>query len=308
MLPFPWEDATGDERLRRAAEAFCARAAALDRSVFVFYHDDPAVRLPIPNAVLFAHALHASKRAADEIALPGWIPWPPHRVHVRPYPDRPVVGFAGKAWPYGFDHGTAAATLSARMRFLVGGLLVRSGINDRLRAPVSFYHRATAVRRLADDPRIETHFVLRDARPAADPEAYRREYFDSIEQTDYTLAVRGMGNFSYRLYEALSYGRIPVFVDTDCVLPLASEIDWRSLCVWIEGRRVRTIADQLLAAHLAMTPEAFEEKQRRCQEVWMTKLTEPGFFSRLHGRLVEGVAAGGFSGPDGRERLLRLLA
>ena len=308
VLPFPWEDALADETLRRAAGTFCARAESLGRSVFVFYHDDPTISLPFPNAVLFAHALHASRRAANEFALPGWIPWPPHRVDVRPYAERPVVGFAGKAWPFGFDRGSAASRLSVRMRYLAGSLLVRSGMNDRLGAPVTFYERATAVRQLEKDPRIETRVLLRDARPVADPDAYRREYFDSIEQTDYTLAVRGMGNFSYRLYEALAYGRIPLFVNSDCVLPLASEIDWRSLCVWIEGGRVRTIADQLVAAHRAMKPEEFEERQRRCQDVWMTKLTEPGFFSRLHERLGAGLADGGFAGPEGRNRLLRCLA
>jgi hypothetical protein len=308
VLPFPWEDALADETFRTAAAAFCARAEALARSVFVFYHDDPTITVPFPNAVLFAHSLHASRRAENEFALPGWIPWPPHRVHVRPYPERPVVGFAGKAWPFGFDHGSASAKLSVQMRYLAGSLLVRSGINDRLNSPVTFYERAMAVRQLERDPRIETRLLLRDARPVADAEAYRREYFDSIEQTDYTLAVRGMGNFSYRLYEALAHGRIPLFVNSDCVLPLDSEIDWRSLCVWIEGATVRTIADQLFAAHRAMTHEDFEERQRRCQDVWMTKLTEPGYFSRLHERLSAGVAAGGLSGSDGRKRLLGCLS
>jgi hypothetical protein len=308
VLALPWEDALADNRKREQAMAFCKRAEALGRSVFVFYHNDPTVRIPISNAIVFAHALHASRKDPSEFAMPNFIPWPPDKVTVRAYSDRPIVGFCGKAWPLGMEHRSRSQDLSVRARYLGGSLLARSGLNDRLRSPVAFYHRAEAVRRLERDTRIETRFLLRDAKPVADPGTYQREYFDNIEQTDYTLAVRGMGNFSIRLYEALAYGRIPLFVNTDCVLPLASEIDWRGLCVWIEGSGVRGIADRFIAAHRAITPDEFEERQRRCQDVWIAKLTEPGFFSSLRQRLINGLSDGDFIGTDGRQRLLRCLA
>jgi hypothetical protein len=199
-------------------------------------------------------------------------------------------------------------TLSVRARYLAGDLLARSGLNDRLGTPVTFYHRAEALQRLERDPRIQTRFLLRDARSVTTPDVYRHQYMENIFETDYTLAVRGVGNFSYRLYEALSCGRIPLFVNTDCVLPLSSEINWRSLCIWLEGSDVRTIADRLLAAHRAMTADEFQDRQRNCRQVWVTKLTEPGFFSSLHERLVGGLSGGDFTGTEGRQRLLRCLA
>ena len=40
------------------------------------------------------------------------------------------------------------------------------------------------------------------------------------------LCCRGAGNFSYRLYEALSCGKIPIIIDTDISLPCSNIIDW----------------------------------------------------------------------------------
>jgi hypothetical protein len=54
----------------------------------------------------------------------------------------------------------------------------------------------------------------------------RREYYSNMLSGSYTLCMRGGGNFSYRFYEALSFGRVPVLIDTDNVLPFEDHIDW----------------------------------------------------------------------------------
>jgi len=69
---------------------------------------------------------------------------------------------------------------------------------------------------------------------SSEAQRVRREYAASLAAGEYALCVRGAGNFSFRLYEALSCGRIPVFVDTDCVLPDEDHVDWRSLCVYVD--------------------------------------------------------------------------
>ena len=45
------------------------------------------------------------------------------------------------------------------------------------------------------------------------------------------LCCRGAGNFSYRLYEVLSCGRIPVIIDTDILLPCDNVIDWNKFII-----------------------------------------------------------------------------
>ena len=109
----------------------------------------------------------------------------------------------------------------------------------------------------------------------------RNEYVQNMVESDYILCARGAGNFSYRLYETLCCGRIPVFIDTDCVLPLESSIDWKSHCVWVEGSDVAHIGDQVAAFHASLTPAEFADRQRACRALWETHLSPQGFFAHF---------------------------
>jgi len=66
---------------------------------------------------------------------------------------------------------------------------------------------------------ISYDFILRDGfwAKGIDKITARREYFTNMENNLFTFCYRGAGNFSYRFYETLMMGRIPVLVDTDCV-------------------------------------------------------------------------------------------
>ena len=56
----------------------------------------------------------------------------------------------------------------------------------------------------------------------------RREYYNNLLSGGFAFCSRGAGNFSYRFYEALSFGRIPILIDTDCELPFERDnnIQW----------------------------------------------------------------------------------
>jgi hypothetical protein len=101
-------------------------------------------------------------------------------------------------------------------------------------------------------------------------------------ESDYVLCARGNGNFSYRLYETLCMGRIPVFIDTDCVLPLDFDIDWRDYCVWVDEAEIEQIGDQVLEFHESLDESEFEERQRACRRLWETHISPQGFFANFH--------------------------
>src|SRR4030095_15269602 len=71
--------------------------------------------------------------------------------------------------------------------------------------------------------------------------ALQLEFLDNILGSDYVLCSRGFGNFSYRFYESLACGRIPVLIDTDCVLPFDFVIDWDAYCVRVPEKEVSQI-------------------------------------------------------------------
>ncbi|GGD15035.1 exostosin domain-containing protein [Flavobacterium orientale] len=100
-----------------------------------------------------------------------------------------------------------------------------------------------------------------------------KEYYDNLMQSDYVLCVRGAGNFSVRLYETLLMGKIPIFVNTDCLLPLTDEVDWKQHVVWVEWEERHLITFKLLEFHKAISNEAFKEMQYKNRKLWKEILT-----------------------------------
>jgi len=59
-------------------------------------------------------------------------------------------------------------------------------------------------------------------------------YADHMAWSTYVLCPRGIENYSFRLYEALRMGRVPVIIDTHMVLP--EGIDWAKVALIVPYR------------------------------------------------------------------------
>lgn len=97
----------------------------------------------------------------------------------------------------------------------------------------------------------------------------------------YGIATRGGGNFSYRLYELLSCGRIPVFIDTDSVLPFDTLIDWKKHVVWVEKQKLSSIDRILLEFHRSKTPEELKQIQINNRRLYEDHISPIGFHKTL---------------------------
>jgi len=107
----------------------------------------------------------------------------------------------------------------------------------------------------------------------------RREFVENLNGSDYALCVRGDGNSSIRFYEALSLGRIPLFFDTACVLPLEHLIDYKKFCVFVDHPDVKKIGVKLLEFHKNCSLEEFELMQVRAREAY-EKYLRPDVFPK----------------------------
>jgi hypothetical protein len=284
ILPTDWGQIAGNDVAEAQARAFVADARKRGKPTAAFFwHDSPAaVEL---DALVFRTSLFASSRAPGEFAQPAWSEdfverYLGGRLRLRDRRDTPVVGFCGYAPRRG-------------LRSRVGLLLGRSTGADRAR-----YVRAEALDAIEAHPDVVTNLLIRPkfwaGAISAGPEARqhaRQEYLRNIVESDYILCVRGAGNFSYRLYETLSCGRIPVFVDTDCVLPLEHLIDWRGLCVWVDESEIAQIGDHIAAFHDSLTASDFVDRQRECRRVWETLLSPQGFFAHFHEHFDQAAAS-----------------
>lgn len=66
----------------------------------------------------------------------------------------------------------------------------------------------------------------------------RREFYANMISNKYIFCMRGVGNFSYRFYETLAFGRVPILIDTDTILPLENIIDWDKHIIFIKPHQI----------------------------------------------------------------------
>jgi hypothetical protein len=195
-------------------------------------------------------------------------------LHLREKAARPVVGFCG----YNPLKSDARAKLKNKLGAFPGASRVAHRLGVRLTNGHPFRVRAEALEAVSRSRVVQSNFILRDAwfngafaggrlnRPLI--EQSRRQHVENIFGSDYVLCTRGSGNYSIRFYETLCNGRIPVFVNTDCVLPFEEWIDWRQYCVWVEAREVSRVAERVAEFHQSLSPAEFKDRQRACRSLW----------------------------------------
>ncbi len=143
--------------------------------------------------------------------------------------------------------------------------------------------RARALKALNASNQVKANFTSRSSYSghvktmSGSAKDIRKEFVDTLQNSDYALCVRGDANASVRFYEALSLGRIPLFLDTACVLPLEDRIKYREFCVFVDWKDTDRIADLLADFHASVTPERFEDMQRLARKAYEEHLRIDAF-------------------------------
>jgi hypothetical protein len=76
----------------------------------------------------------------------------------------------------------------------------------------------------------------------------RARTFKNIAQNSiFSLCPRGYGATSYRLYESIQLGSIPVYVSDRQLLPWSDEIDWKDFCVLVSPHEIDGLYERLTA-------------------------------------------------------------
>ena len=241
--------------------SFVGGAARYGKPAVVFCCSDSDAPIPCDGAWVFRTSLSRSGGRPRECALPAWsedfvTSYLDGRLPLRRYARKPIIGFCG----------------------YVGTEL-----------------RSRALRVLSESSHVTPNLVMHDQfwagalssrfRRASRMRAAREQFVRNLVESDYALCIRGAGNFSYRPYEALSCGRTPVFINTDCVLPFDETIDWRRLCVWVESRDIDMIDRKIVEFHDALDEAAFQQRQHECRRIWEEWLSPSGF----HRHLLDGI-------------------
>ncbi len=229
------------------------------------------------------------KDADLTIAYSAYRSWfDPRKTRIIPHLDNPVrppaaienlkwmrkpplrIGFMGRAFA---DSRLANAVLKSPVKFkrwLSRGSYVRHTNAIALMNDLGF-----SIKAIGGVPQIETLRILNDRRNENKDieleivertkfEASEREideYIGHLERSTYIICPRGTENYSYRVYETLSRGRIPVIIDTDVVLP--KEINWGDLSIIVPYEFLHKIYDLVRLDYNSRSEWEFAVRQNK---------------------------------------------
>jgi hypothetical protein len=208
------------------------------------------------------------------------------KIVLRPKNDVPTVSFCGFA---GFKTPKQWVSYALKNTFWE----MRAIFNPVLRAhKLGVYWRRAAMRALKSSLLVHTDFIVRRSFSGASgtielpPAQARAEFTDSIIQADFVLSPKGDGNYSNRLLEALSLGRIPVLIDTDVILPLEDNIDYTKIIVRVPMHRVGDTAQLIREFYDVLSVEEWHERQRLARNIFDEYLRQDSFFHFYFTRLL----------------------
>ncbi|MFC1878380.1 exostosin family protein [Chloroflexota bacterium] len=286
ILPMSWGHYLQANLLNLAIE-FIRQAKTHNKPVAIWVMGDHGINIPLQDIWEFRRSGYNSKRKPHQFALPVFINDPLpflqiEHIEIRQKQVTPSIGFCGQA------NDNLPRKISKVMRAGLHNLKFHMGLSPY--EPMPLYPptalRAKALDILDKHPHIRTDFIRRKyyragARTLAEVEMTKQAFFYNIRDSDYTLCVRGSGNFSARLYETLALGRIPIFVDTDCILPYDHLVDWRRYTLWVDQREIDRLPHMLLDFHHSLSAADFIELQFKIRQFWQQWLSFSGFFSNF---------------------------
>jgi len=241
--------------------------------------------IDIPNSVIFRVSQYQYSKRENEITIPYIAEdllesYAGGELQIREKPERPSVGFTGWA---GMSLKTRAKTYWKELPIVLAALVDEKRGAERK----GILFRERALRALAKSSRIEPHLTKRATYSGhvktiqGSVVDNRKQFVNNLLGSDYALCVKGDANASVRFYEALALGRIPLFLDTACVLPLEDTIKYRDFCVFVDWRDTDKIADALADFHAQVTPERFIEMQKAARTAYVGYLRMDAFSGRL---------------------------
>lgn len=249
------------------------------KCVIVFSHSDRHQKVDIENAIVFRTSAYASKsKPGYDYAMPFSFGdllkfYNQGKVSVRKRREKPVVGFCGNV--------VKGRIKAIAKRFLLGA-------NDGFDYTKL---RSTVIDTLSKSDKIETNFILRDSHFAGAAhgqgiDEVKKVFYDNLMDSDYLIALRGNGNYSYRFYEILQCGRIPFLIDTDCDFPFDQQVEIRKHIPVLNYKDIKHSAQFIREYHDAISNDEFVSRQYLMRKIWESWYTNHGFFENLHHLLI----------------------
>ncbi len=295
LLPVRYTEKKNDIEFDEQIKDFSEKAEKSGKKTFVFLGSDvDFFDVKIKNSIIFCNTLYQSRRKSNEHGYTFFFEdfiakYYNNQLPIRSKPLIPTVGFCGYAPPLAQKFGKHKVKEAFRLAMNYLGVM-------KFFPSISAHsYRVRALLAVLKSKKVKNNFIIRSNFGFGGPvgglypggvkelnDSFREAYVKNIIDSDYTLCVRGYGNNSIRFFEALCCGRIPVFINTDCVLPYDFVIDWKKYCVWVEESDINKIPEKVLEFHNKTSAEEFKKLQIEIRDIWKEYFTPEGFFKNLH--------------------------
>ena len=295
VLPCDWKYFVREDLEERAIN-FLHRMKEIGKRTIVQYNcdDDLPVQQfssadsPFVDIVLLLRtSFHVSRQMPNEYAMPGFIGDPIKvycggNIPLRRKNRKPTVSFCGQV-----EKGPMRMDQIISFYQQVSNAF--QGMDEESKNAVIYAFRAVVLDLLSCSEVINGSMIRRDGYCGGIDKVHdndglvrvRQEYYSNMINSDYVVCVRGKGNYSYRFYEALALGRIPIFVDTDSPLPFSSTIEWSNHCVFVKERQIMDISEIVASHYAGLSDKGLADMQIENRRLFETLLTPERYFPVL---------------------------
>lgn len=274
-------------------ESALTSARAAGKPLAVFIGGDWSHDLFLPEDVVVLKATQYQKlKRPNEIIIPPVVEDFGMTQHIPPRPrgDKPVVGFCGWA---DFPDMWTRLKYWARLFWVDMGMLANLDPSREV-FKKGLYFRRRALKVLKHSSQVETNFLIRNsfsANPTTvsiPPVQARQEYIENLIQSDLILCPKGDANYSVRFFEALSAGRLPILIDTDCCLPFGNRINYDSFILRVSYKDISHLPEIVADFWATLTPEEYIARQSRAREAFTQYLRYDVFFNQVFADIAAG--------------------
>lgn len=272
-----------DPTVFRAAEL----AAAAGKPIIIDATSDSDVPLDIPTATVLRFGLYRSLVKHFEIERPYWTEQKRKEelevLPIRPRSSKPIVGFCGSTASAGNWFKVGRNLPFKLSRALLAHSICARSLDSRLKKGMSHCLREMSMQLLEKESRIDCRFEI--ISPLVEyystaPANQRKQedlFTQVMDQCDYALCVRGVGNYSSRFYMALNSGRIPLVVDTDHVFPCEGRIHM----VRVPVNQLENIGNYVLNHFESLTDAELMEMKQENRAIYNQMMAPDRYIPRI---------------------------
>ncbi len=281
-VPFEFFDVL--DRFLPYLEAVYAAAQIAEKKVLLFDYTDYVDRIPhLPkHSVLFRVSVYRHHKRENELVMPYFVEDLGKRYGIAPQQvhTEPIIGYCGQS---GFSSRSRHLRAIIKRCFSVLLLYLRLDAHPSVHTRGIFWRRRAI--RIVQRSGIRSSIVVRrfyslhQKSGSFEPRRNRDEYVENLRECDLALCTRGDANASQRFYEALSASRIPLFLDTDCVLPLEELIDYDRVMLRVSWKNLQRMPELLQGFIAKLSVSRTQQIEREARVVYDEYLRMDRFFA-----------------------------